>query len=38
MMLDELLARKLEDPGLAIGESDVVKAVRRMIELDGLDR
>ncbi|EGP83757.1 uncharacterized protein MYCGRDRAFT_76076 [Zymoseptoria tritici IPO323] len=38
MMLDELLARKLEDPGLGMGESEVVRAVRRMVELDGLDR
>jgi hypothetical protein len=38
MMLDEILARKLEDPGVEMGESGVVRAVRRMVELDGLDR
>ena len=39
-MLDEVLARKIEDPG---GELDgvgkeVVTVVRRLIELGGLDR
>lgn len=38
MMLDELLAKKLDDPGLEMGESEIVKAVRKMVELDGLDR
>ncbi|EME86470.1 uncharacterized protein MYCFIDRAFT_84602 [Pseudocercospora fijiensis CIRAD86] len=38
MMLDELLEKKLDDPALEMGEHDVVKAVRKMVELDGLDR
>lgn len=38
MMFDELLARKLEEPGLDMGEHEVVKAVRKLVELDGLDR
>ena len=38
MMLDELLARKLDDPGLEMSQSSVVQTVRRMVELDGLDR
>ncbi|KAF7184927.1 putative ATP-dependent RNA helicase ucp12 [Pseudocercospora fuligena] len=38
MMLEELLGKKLDDPALEMGEHDVVKAVRKMIELDGLDR
>ncbi|KAF2159479.1 hypothetical protein M409DRAFT_30100 [Zasmidium cellare ATCC 36951] len=38
MMLDELLAKKLDNPGLEMGESEVVKVVRKMVELDGLDR
>lgn len=38
MMLDELLAKKLDDPLLDMGESGVVSAVRKMVELDGLDR
>lgn len=37
MMLDELLAKKLDDPGLNMDESEVVKTVRKMVELDGLD-
>ncbi|KAK5122101.1 hypothetical protein LTR85_004347 [Meristemomyces frigidus] len=38
MMLDEVLARKVDDPGLAMSETALVKVVRRMVELDGLDR
>ncbi|KAK4631705.1 Putative ATP-dependent RNA helicase ucp12 [Fulvia fulva] len=38
MMLDEVLARKIEEPGTDLGESEVVKIVRKMVELDGLDR
>lgn len=37
-MFDELLARKLEDPGLDVAGSDVVELVRGMVEFDGLDR
>jgi ATP-dependent RNA helicase DHX57 len=38
MMFDEVLARKLEEPALEMGEDEVVKAVRKLVELDGLDR
>ncbi|KAI5357707.1 Putative helicase, RWD domain, Helicase-associated domain, UBA-like superfamily [Septoria linicola] len=38
MMFDEVLARKLDEPGLDMGEHEVVKAVRKLVELDGLDR
>lgn len=38
MMLDELLARKVDDPGVDLGGSDVVGAVKKLVELDGLDR
>ncbi|KAK4546408.1 hypothetical protein LTR36_002085 [Oleoguttula mirabilis] len=38
MMLDEVLARKVDDPALEISETALVKVVRRMVELDGLDR
>ncbi len=38
MMLDEVLARKIEDPGLDLGENEVVGVVRRLVEFDGLDR
>ena len=37
-MLDELLARKVEEPELEVGGSEVVRVVRRLVELDGLDR
>ncbi|MCJ1275160.1 hypothetical protein MMC21_002960 [Puttea exsequens] len=38
MMLDEVLARKLEDPGLDLGGNEVVKLTRKLVEFDGLDR
>ncbi|KAM0698548.1 hypothetical protein Q7P36_002015 [Cladosporium allicinum] len=38
MMLDELLARKVDEPGVDLGGSDVVGAVKKLVELDGLDR
>jgi len=38
MMLDDLLARKVDDPGLEMSETEVVRVVRRMVEFDGLDR
>ncbi|WPG99513.1 Hypothetical protein R9X50_00232800 [Acrodontium crateriforme] len=37
-MLDDLLARKVDDPGLDMSESAIVKIVRPLVELDGLDR
>lgn len=38
MMVDELLAKKIEDPSLDLGNNEVVGVVRRLIEFDGLDR
>lgn len=38
MMLDEVLARKVDDPALDMSETPLVRVVRRMVELDGLDR
>ncbi|KAI7120997.1 P-loop containing nucleoside triphosphate hydrolase protein [Hortaea werneckii] len=38
MMLDDLLARKVDEPGLDMSEADIVKVVRRMVTFDGLDR
>ncbi|KAI7533334.1 hypothetical protein KC317_g19249 [Hortaea werneckii] len=38
MMLDDLLARKVDEPGLDMGEAAIVKVVRRMVTFDGLDR
>lgn len=38
MMLDELLARKVDEPGVDLGGSEIVGAVKKLVELDGLDR
>ncbi|KAI9785367.1 MAG: hypothetical protein M1839_000386 [Geoglossum umbratile] len=37
-MLDELLARKIDDPGLDLVDDEVVGIARRLVELDGLDQ
>ncbi|KAF2147880.1 P-loop containing nucleoside triphosphate hydrolase protein [Myriangium duriaei CBS 260.36] len=36
-MLDSLLEKKLEDPGMELGGQEVLGVVRRLVELDGLD-
>jgi len=36
-MVDNLIARKVEDPSLDLRENEVIKAVVKLIELDGLD-
>ena len=38
MMLDEVLARKIDEPNWDMSSSDLVTVVRRLVELDGLDR
>ncbi|KAI4284465.1 MAG: hypothetical protein L6R35_004909 [Caloplaca aegaea] len=38
MILDEALAKKIEDPGMDITGSEIVGIVRRLVELDGMDR
>lgn len=38
MMLDELLAKKIDEPGMDLVGSEVVGVVRKLVELDGLDR
>ncbi len=38
MMLDEVLARKIDDPSLDLGNDEVVAVVRKLVEFDGLDR
>ncbi|KAI4120701.1 MAG: hypothetical protein LQ338_006825 [Usnochroma carphineum] len=38
MMLDEVLARKVEDPGIDVTGSEVVGIVRKLVEFDGMDR
>jgi ATP-dependent RNA helicase DHX57 len=37
-MLDELLQRKIDDPGMDLGGEDVVRVVTKIVELDGLDQ
>lgn len=38
MMLDEVLAKKIEDPAWDLGGDEVVGVVRKLVELNGLDR
>jgi len=38
MMLDEVLAKKIDDPSMDLGEDEVVGVVRKLVELDGMDR
>ena len=38
IMLDEVLARKIDDPLLDIANSEVVSVVRKLVEFNGLDR
>ncbi|KAF4981106.1 hypothetical protein FZEAL_3013 [Fusarium zealandicum] len=36
-MVDELIAKKVESPELSVKDDEVIKLVRKMIELDGMD-
>ena len=36
-MVDELIAKKVENPEMSVKDDEVITLVRRMIELDGLD-
>ncbi|KAG6988511.1 hypothetical protein G7Y79_00072g097730 [Physcia stellaris] len=38
LMLDDVLARKIDNPGLDLANDEVVDVVRRLIEKDGLDQ
>lgn len=38
LILDDLLAKKIDDPAMDMSQSDVASIVRRLVELDGLDR
>jgi len=38
LLLDDVLARKIEAPSLDVSGDEVVAVVRRLVELDGLDR
>jgi len=37
-MLDEVLARKIEDPRMDLSGDEVVGVVRRLVEKNGLDQ
>jgi len=37
-MLDEVLQRKIDDPGAELGGEEVVQVVTRLVELDGMDQ
>ena len=36
-MLDDVLQRKIDDPGAEVLENEIVDCVIRLVELDGLD-
>lgn len=36
-MVDDLIAKKVENPGLDMRNNDVIRAVVKLIELDGMD-
>ena len=38
MMLDEVLAKKLDNPALDVGEDKVIDIVRRLVMLNGQDK
>ena len=38
MMLDEVLAKKIDNPSLDLSNVEVVAVVRKLVEFDGLDR
>ncbi|KAL3423423.1 ATP-dependent RNA helicase ucp12 [Phlyctema vagabunda] len=37
-MLDDVLARKLDEPEMDLGKNEIVEVVTRLVELDGLDQ
>jgi hypothetical protein len=36
-MVDDLIAKKVENPGLDVEGDEVIKLVTKLIELDGMD-
>ncbi|KAI9695708.1 MAG: hypothetical protein M1836_006074 [Candelina mexicana] len=38
IMLDEVLAKKIDDPSLDLGNNEVVSIVRHLVDLDGMDQ
>lgn len=37
-MLDDVLARKIDEPELDLGGNEIVMAVIKLVELDGMDQ
>jgi ATP-dependent RNA helicase DHX57 len=37
-MLDDVLARKIDEPNMDLGENEVVTIVTKLVELDGMDQ
>jgi ATP-dependent RNA helicase DHX57 len=37
-MLDDVLARKVDEPALDLSGNEVVEVVLRLVELDGMDQ
>jgi ATP-dependent RNA helicase DHX57 len=37
-MLDDILARKIDEPDMDLGENEVVTIVTKLVELDGMDQ
>jgi ATP-dependent RNA helicase DHX57 len=37
-MLDEVLARKIDEPDMDLGANEVVTIVTKLVELDGMDQ
>lgn len=36
-MVDDVIAQKVKDPSLQLGDNEVIKLVTKLIQLDGLD-
>lgn len=36
-MVDGIIAKKVENPGMDLRNNDVIRAVMKLIELDGMD-
>jgi hypothetical protein len=36
-MVDDLIAQKVENPALDLGDNEVIKLVTKLVELNGLD-
>jgi ATP-dependent RNA helicase DHX57 len=37
-MLDDVLAKKIDDPDMDLGDNEVVAIVTKLVELDGMDQ